>query len=686
MWVRQYRAKLILRTSRETWPIEPRSGSAPRGWPGWPDGKRFAVILTHDVEAATGIKNIASVIEVEASFGFRSSFNLVASDPSVTPAIRSLIADSGCEVGIHGWKHDGKLFFSKARFLEGAVSIRSAMSDWQAVGFRSPFMHRNLTWIHELGVEYDCSTFDSDPFEPEPDGVQTIFPYWVGDGKAGGYVELPYTLVQDFTLFKVLEEADIAVWKRKIDWIAARGGMVLVNTHPDYMSADGADNEKQYPMDRYKEFLQYLRNAYAGQFWDALPRDAAKYYRDAIPPRLRNSRKRICMVTYSNYETDNRVRRYAEALAQRGDQVDVVAIETGDTALAQRTVAEGVELFTVQRRRHNETNHWTYLYRLVKFLLKSALFVRRQQRRCRYDVVHVHNIPDFMVFSAWFAKRQGAAVILDIHDIVPELFGNKFQTSLSRAYVRILKWVEQVSAQFADHVIIANHLWYETVTSRSVSRERCSVFINNVDKSVFYRRPRTRAQGTFVMLFHGTFQWHQGIEVAIDALPIVLGHVKGVELHLYGGGAGGKRTVERLAERARKNGVGGSVRFFAGVPLQSIPEIVANADIGIVPKRADSFGNEAYSTKIMEFMSQGVPVVASRTKVDSYYFNEETVEFFESGSPEDMARAIVSVITNEELRARLVSNGLRYVDDHCWDAVQEKYYNLVDGLQLASGR
>jgi glycosyltransferase involved in cell wall biosynthesis len=187
-------------------------------------------------------------------------------------------------------------------------------------------------------------------------------------------------------------------------------------------------------------------------------------------------------------------------------------------------------------------------------------------------------------------------------------------------------------------------------------------------------------------LFHGTFQWHQGIEVAIDALPIVLHEVPGVELHLYGGGAGGKKTTDRLAERARINGVGSSVRFFGGVPLQQIPEIVVNADLGIVPKRADSFGNEAYSTKIMEFMSQAVPVVVSRTKVDSYYFDKDTVEFFESGNAEDMARAIISVLTDTTLRERLVRNGLAYVDANGWEGVQAKYFDLVDGLQCGVGR
>ena len=102
-------------------------------------------------------------------------------------------------------------------------------------------MQHKLAWLHHLGVEYDASTFDTDPFEPEPDGFGTIFPFWVPGKQGGGYVELPYTLPQDYSLFVVLRESNIDIWKKKLDWVAERGGMVLLNTHPDYMSFEGQE-------------------------------------------------------------------------------------------------------------------------------------------------------------------------------------------------------------------------------------------------------------------------------------------------------------------------------------------------------------------------------------------------------------------------------------------------------------
>src|SRR4029079_8065841 len=109
------------------------------------------------------------------------------------------------------------------------------LQEWGAVGFRSAFMFHKLDWLHDLNILYDASTFDTDPFEPQPDGVNTIFPFWTAGSFGRGYVELPYTLAQDSTLFLVLRERGPEIWKQKLDWIAAHGGMALLNTHPDYM-------------------------------------------------------------------------------------------------------------------------------------------------------------------------------------------------------------------------------------------------------------------------------------------------------------------------------------------------------------------------------------------------------------------------------------------------------------------
>jgi peptidoglycan/xylan/chitin deacetylase (PgdA/CDA1 family) len=220
-------------------------------------------------------------MELEKSMGFRSAFNFVPERYQVATALQRELVQAGFEIGVHGLKHDGKLFLSRTKFQQDAIRINQYLREWGSVGFVSPSMHRNLAWMHDLNIEYDASTFDTDPFEPQPGGVETIFPFTVhGESGRPGYVELPYTLPQDFTLFVLMKEPDIKIWKTKLDWIAENGGMALLITHPDYMAREQDERQTdEYPIERYREFLDYAQRQYAGQYWHALPRDVARFWR-----------------------------------------------------------------------------------------------------------------------------------------------------------------------------------------------------------------------------------------------------------------------------------------------------------------------------------------------------------------------------------------------------------------------
>jgi len=230
------------------------------------------------------LRKCRDLVFMEKELGFRSSFYFVPERCDVPGGLLHYIRNQGFEVGVHGLKHDGKLYNSWEMFSERASRINDYLREWDAVGFRSPSMHHNLEWLHELEIEYDASTFDTDPFEPQADGVRTIFPFFVhGDSRQKGYVELPYTLPQDFTLFVLMKEKGIDIWRRKLDWIASRGGMALVNTHPDYMSFEAGQLERdEYPADLYMEFLEYVRANYGDSFWHVLPREMAGFWAEEV--------------------------------------------------------------------------------------------------------------------------------------------------------------------------------------------------------------------------------------------------------------------------------------------------------------------------------------------------------------------------------------------------------------------
>jgi len=278
MTLRQMYARQLRRKHAHDWPIDNEAGERPAGWRGWPGGKEFALVLTHDVESADGVNKCRRLAALEIPFGFRSSFNFVPEKYHTPKELRDYLKNAGFEIGVHGLKHDGKLYQSRQIFQERAKRINRYLKDWKAVGFRSPLMHHNLEWIHDLDIEYDASTFDTDPFEPQPTGVGTIFPFWKSGQNGRGYVEMPYSLPQDSTLFLVLRERNIKIWKEKLSWIAARGGMVLFIVHPDYMNFSTPAEPHTYPASFYEEFLRHISENYAGKYWHALPREVAKYF------------------------------------------------------------------------------------------------------------------------------------------------------------------------------------------------------------------------------------------------------------------------------------------------------------------------------------------------------------------------------------------------------------------------
>jgi hypothetical protein len=177
---RRARAMALRERSADVWPINPAASTMPEGWPGWPEDKKFALVFTHDVEGTRGLERCRALADFEMSLGVRSSFNFVPEgEYQVSDQLRTYLDNHGFEVGVHDLHHDGKLYWSRSAFKRNAQSINKHLKSWAAVGFRSGFMHHNLEWIHDLEVLYDSSTFDTDPFEPQPDGVNTIFPFWV---------------------------------------------------------------------------------------------------------------------------------------------------------------------------------------------------------------------------------------------------------------------------------------------------------------------------------------------------------------------------------------------------------------------------------------------------------------------------------------------------------------------------
>jgi hypothetical protein len=290
--LRRKYSRVQAETKFPAWPIEPvivdtvrntltelirRSGPVCRIAP-WPDRKRFAFAITHDVEWDSGLRFAPRIAALEKNLGMISSWNIVPERYPIDWSIIERFRADGFEIGVHGLHHDGKLYKTEEIFKENAKSINRYAKDWGSTGFRGESTLRNPDWMQNLQIEWDSSFPDTDPYEPQAGGCCSIWPFFVHH-----IVELPITLPQDHTIFEILSHRDISTWKAKTDWIEEHSGLVLVNVHPDYMMT-----EERFAL--YEEFLLYMKTK--RDMWQVVPGEMARWWRARNDMVLRTSGER----------------------------------------------------------------------------------------------------------------------------------------------------------------------------------------------------------------------------------------------------------------------------------------------------------------------------------------------------------------------------------------------------------
>ena len=657
--LRRWHARRQLKNVHDVWPIMPGSECPPESWPGWPEGKKFALVLTHDVEGGEGVAKCRDLMNLEMEMEFRSSFNFVPEGSyRVSPELRQELARNGFEVGVHDLNHDGRLFESRSKFKKRSARINQYLRDWGAHGFRSGFMLHNLDWLHDLDIRYDLSTFDSDPFEPQPEGRHTIFPFWVprpgmsrtmsSHQDVPGYVELPYTLAQDSTLFLVLGETTPEIWHKKLDWIVARGGMALVNTHPDYIdfSKDG-NCRNRYPAQRIREFLAYIQEKFAGQFWNPCAKDLADWFSGLLPrpgvtgvsdktgsaSRSRGLKgKRAAVLLYSYYPFDPRPRRAAEALVSAGMEVDLLCLRENDSEPRQEKI-NGVNVHrrSVRKKRGRKLD---YLWQYGRFIASAFLFVTRRGVLKKYDLIHVHNMPDVLVFAALVPKLRGAGVILDLHDPMPELDDEHLWPASASSAGTLIRILERLSIGFADQVITPNLAFKDLFVSRSCRAEKIHIVMNSPNEEVFdpsqfgcdgHRQP---VSNEFRIMHHGSIVERHGIDLLVEAVARVSLQIPSVRLDIYG-----SRTpfLDKVMGTAQRLGIASLVHYHGPKSQPEIAEAIWNCQLGVVPNRRSPFTELNFPTRLFEYSSIHRPVVAPSTKGIRDYFKPEDLVMFECG-------------------------------------------------------
>lgn len=389
---------------------------------------------------------------------------------------------------------------------------------------------------------------------------------------------------------------------------------------------------------------------------------------------LTSETARHCMVVYAYYPLgETRVQREAEALVQAGYEVDVVCLR--DRGERARECIEHIEIhrLPVSRERGNPTSQ---LLSYLRFLALALGRVAGLHRRRPFDSIQVHNLPDFLVFSALIPKLGGVPVILDLHDLMPEFFEGRFGTG-HPVLSRLVRWQERVSCAFADHVITVSEHWRRALAGRGVPPGKVSVVMNVADERIFVARTRSRVtRDGLHLLYHGSVHERYGLDLAVRAVATVKEEIPGVTLTIVGLGD----AIPALRRLREELGVEQIVEIREELlPAEDLPDLIAAADVGIVPYRNDVFTDGLLPTKLMEYAEMGLPSIASRTSAIVEYFSDTMVEFFEPGDSGDLARAIRAVRPDRR-RRDLARGAQNFTSRYNWTEIGAAYVGLVRRL------
>ena len=386
--------------------------------------------------------------------------------------------------------------------------------------------------------------------------------------------------------------------------------------------------------------------------------------------------KSVCLIVQNFYEFDPRVRRKAEALAAAGWDVDVLALRSGDGAESYELNGVHVDTMTLGKQRGSLVR---YAYEYGAFLFWAFYRVHAQMRRKRYAVIDVNTLPDFLIFAPLFARRMGAKLVLDMHEITPEFYRSKYGMDEHSWIVRLLAAMEKVSFDFADHVLTINQPILDLLVARGLSPEKATIIMNSADGARFASGAtvaRPAGGSSFAMIYHGTLTRIYGLDRAIEAFALAQQDMPGAELWILGSGT----ERDALGELAKARGVEGSVKLVGQVPGSEIPGWLARADVGVLPIRRDPLLDYAFPNKLPEYIVSGKAVIISRLGAIEHYFSDRAVAYASPTDVADLAAQMVRLYRDPALRASLVKRAAEEYAPITWDVMKARYLDLMDSL------
>ena len=392
---------------------------------------------------------------------------------------------------------------------------------------------------------------------------------------------------------------------------------------------------------------------------------------------------RVCMIVNQIYFIDARVMSYANVLAQAGAEVDVIASKYSDRNDPEQHPNIKVYSIPIERNYKDGLGYISnYIFSTIFLVFYASLIYFKR----KHHIIHVNNMPDSLILAALVPKIWGAKVILDIHDLMPNVFMSKYGLGSDDVVVRFFKMQEKVSAGLSDEVITANPMFKDVLSQRGIPVEKILV-INNIPNPKLFNRQNIedephKSSGKFTLIYPGTIAPRYCLDIAIKALPKLTKSIPNLQLKIIGKQS--QQTEELVALGSQLN-VTEFIDFVSFMPTDQIASEIAKADVGIYTALPDPHMSIAMPGKVLEFATIGIPVVASRLPILEAFFNDEAILFFTPGNIDEFCDHIIKLYHSPSLRQSLVENANKmFTDKYSWKKEFDRYLALIQKLALSS--
>jgi glycosyltransferase involved in cell wall biosynthesis len=387
------------------------------------------------------------------------------------------------------------------------------------------------------------------------------------------------------------------------------------------------------------------------------------------------------MLVHNVYLFDPRVRREAEALAQDGIEVHVIGL-TEEGAAAQGeprpTIVNGVHIYRLPIRKKRGSS-LRYLYEYFMTLFLGGLKLAALHFRGKLTVVHVHNMPDILVLAAAVPRLGGSKLVLDIHDPMPEISMSSGNGPFKKLVVRLLRMQEKISCKLADRVISVSESLRENLLAKGVPDEKLFILHNFPDQRVFpicdIPTSWPRNKNSLSLFYCGTITEQYDLALVVKAMARLAGEIP-VKLRIAGVG----HTLAAVLDLARSLGVAESIEPIGAIPLERVHEEMRKADVGISCQRGTVLGHLMLSTKIVEYLTQGLPVLTPNTYTVSKYLPADCVFYHEPGNDASAADALRLMWHNPAEVLKRVTRAQQLLPRLSWQAEKKRFLDFYRGL------